>query len=126
MKIDAQITFLPCSDLAISRAFYTDVLGLEVAVDQGSCLILAVADNAYVGVCERTDVGPNPSVIVTFVTDDVDGWCDRIINTGGFVHSGPEHSDQYGIYHAFVHDPDGNVLEIQRFDDSSWADRSHP
>ena len=122
---DALITFLPSSDLVASRDFYVRVLGLTLVEDQTACLIFKVTDAAFIGVCDSLEVSGHNSVITTLVTDDVDGWCDRIIDTGGTVHSGPEHSDQYGIYHAFVHDPDGNVLEIQRFDDSSWADRSH-
>ncbi len=121
MDADAQITFLPCSNLASSRTFYTEVLGLEVIVDQGTCLIFGVTNCSYVGVCEREDLESTEGVIVTFVTDDVDGWCDRILEAGGKIDSGPEHSDHYSIYHAFLHDPDGNTLEIQRFDDPEWA-----
>ena len=123
-NIDAQITFLPSADLALSRAFYTEILGLEVVVDQGSCLIFGVTDSSFVAVCEREDARSTPGVIVTFVTDDVDAWCDRILAAGGRIDNGPEHSDRYGIYHAFLSDPDGNLLEIQRFDDPTWA--SHP
>jgi catechol 2,3-dioxygenase-like lactoylglutathione lyase family enzyme len=121
LPVDAQITFLPCSDLARSRSFYEDVLGLEVVVDQGSCLIFRVCDGAYVGVCEHLDPIHGRSVVVTIVSDDVDGWCRRVVDNGGIVESGPEHNDRYGIYHAFTRDPDGHYVEIQRFDDPSWS-----
>lgn len=120
VDVDAQITFLPCSDLEASRRFYSVILGLEVVVDQGTCLIFGVANSSFVGVCEREDSGSTEGVIVTFVTDDVDGWCDRILEAGGTVDRGPEHSNRYDIYHAFLQDPDGNTLEIQRFDDPKW------
>ena len=119
--IDAQITFLPSSNLAASRVFYQDVLGLDLVVDQGVCLIFRATDRAFVGVCEHLDALEKRSVIVTLVTDDVDGWCDRIRDRGGQIESGPEHNDRFGIYHAFLADPDGHHIEIQRFDDPAWA-----
>jgi catechol 2,3-dioxygenase-like lactoylglutathione lyase family enzyme len=119
--IDAQITFLPCSDLPASRRFYGDVLGLRLAVDQGSCLIFAVTDDAFLGVCEHLEPVDGRSVIVTLVSDDVDAWCESIVERGGVIASGPEHNDRFGIYHAFIHDPDGHHVEIQRFDDPNWA-----
>jgi catechol 2,3-dioxygenase-like lactoylglutathione lyase family enzyme len=123
VNIDAQITFLPSGNLSLSREFYTEILGLEITVDQGSCLIFRVTNDAFVAVCQRETVESATGVIVTFVTDDVDGWCERILEAGGRIDAGPEHSDRYGIYHAFLSDPDGNLLEIQTFDDPAWASR---
>ncbi|MEN8114567.1 MAG: VOC family protein [Actinomycetota bacterium] len=121
MTADAQITFLPTSDLSRSREFYEGVLGLELAVDQGACHIYRVTDEAFVGVCVSEGGRPTDGVIITLVADDVDGWCERIAAAGGVLSHGPEHNDRFGIYHAFLRDPDGNLLEIQRFDDPNWA-----
>ncbi len=120
MDANAQITFLPAADLQRSRWFYSDVLRLELVLDQGACLIWRVTESSYVGICERQSVETTKDVILTLVADDVDGWCNRIIDAGGTIDRGPEHSDRYGIYHAFLTDPDGNVVEIQRFDDPNW------
>ena len=121
LPVDAQITFLPSSDLAASRAFYEGVLGLELAVDQGVCLIFRTSGESFLGVCEHLEPIGGRSVIVTLVTDDVDSWCERIVANGGRLASGPEHNDRFAIYHAFVLDPDGHHVEIQRFDDPDWA-----
>ena len=51
----------------------------------------------------------------------VDAWLVGDIDRGGVIDIGPEHSATYAIHHAFLRDPDGNVLEIQRFDDPDWA-----
>ena len=123
LPVDAQITFLPCSDLAASRMFYEHVLGLRLAVDQGTCLIFAVTEQAFLGVCEHLDPIAGRSVIVTIVSRDVDAWCRAIVDRGGVIESGPEYNDRFGIYHAFVLDPDGHHIEIQRFDDPDWAGR---
>ena len=121
MIADAQITFLPSADLERSRIFYEGLLGLELVVDQGTCHIFRVAEGAFLGTCQRETLEATEGVIFTFVTDDVDGWCSRVAGAGGRIESGPEHSIQFGIYHAFLRDPDGHRLEIQRFDDPEWS-----
>jgi catechol 2,3-dioxygenase-like lactoylglutathione lyase family enzyme len=124
MIADAQITFLPSADLDRSRLFYDGVLGLELVVDQGTCRIFKAAEGAFLGTCLAETVEPTEGVIFTFVTDDVDGWCSRVAAADEQIDSGPEHSVQYQIYHAFLRDPDGHRLEIQRFDDPDWASAS--
>ena len=121
MIADAQITFLPSADLERSRAFYERILGLELVVDQGTCHIFKAADGAFLGTCQKDPAEATDGIIFTFVTEDVDGWCSQIAGAGGRIESGPEHSVKYGIYHAFLRDPDGHRLEIQRFDDPDWS-----
>jgi catechol 2,3-dioxygenase-like lactoylglutathione lyase family enzyme len=117
---DALVAFLPTTDLSASRGFYEGVLGLELVVDQSTCLIFRVSASGFLGVCEKDGSFVSDGVITTLVTDDVDAWCHRISGRGWVIDSGPEHSDVYGIYHAFLTDPSGNRLEIQRFDDPAW------
>jgi catechol 2,3-dioxygenase-like lactoylglutathione lyase family enzyme len=119
--VDALITFLPVAELTVSRDFYERVLGLDLVVDQQTCLIFRLTDAAFLGICERAALAGPAAVVTTIVTDDVDGWCDRISAAGWSLDSGPEHSAKFGIYHAYLTDPTGNRLEIQRFDDPGWA-----
>jgi catechol 2,3-dioxygenase-like lactoylglutathione lyase family enzyme len=111
---DQQITFLYVADLARSAHFYGDALGLELARDQGACHIYKVRDGAYLGVCSHRPPEPG-GVIVTLVSDDVDGWATRITEAGYDV-DGPHANDRFELYHVFVSDPDGHLVEIQRFD----------
>lgn len=112
---DAQITFLTVADLDRAATFYGDVLGLELVRDQGACLIYRVTEAAYLGVCSHRPPDPG-GTIVTLVTDDVDAWAARVVQAGHAV-EGPSANDRFGIRHCFVHDPDGHLVEIQRFDD---------
>jgi len=114
MTIDQQITFLPTADLDRATAFYQDVLELVLVRDQGTCRIFRVTESAFVGLCAHLDAAGG--VITTFVVADVAGWCRRLA-IGGVSCEGPTHSDRYAITHAFFSDPDGNRLEIQRFDE---------
>lgn len=112
---ESQITFVYSSDLVASARFYGETLGLALARDQGACLIYQVAPAAYLGVCDHRTPDPG-GVIVTLVADDVDGWSQRLRDAGWTV-DGPSANPRFGLYHCFVHDPDGYLVEIQRFDE---------
>ncbi len=115
------ITFLYVSNLEASHTFYSEVLGLESVVDQGDCRIYRVTTNGLLGICARPDRVHDDGVIVTLVTDDVDGMHCRLVARGVAVESEPVHSEQYRIRHSFYRDPDGYLIEVQSFDDPEWA-----
>ncbi|MEZ5175783.1 MAG: VOC family protein [Acidimicrobiia bacterium] len=121
MTPDSLISFLPSTDLDRSEAFYVGVLGLDLVLDQGSCRIFRVTDSAYIGVCTREGPADSGTVVTTIVADDVDGWHKRITDAGWAAVTAPEHSAAYRLHHFWVTDPDGNRLEVQRFDDPQWA-----
>ena len=115
-----QVTFLLVSDLERSTRFYGEVLGLELVLDQIDCRIFGVTDTSFVGVCKRAERGDPDSILLTLVTDDVDEWHEFLIAAGVVCEKPPQHSDRYAVYHAFYRDPDGYLVEIQRFLDPAW------
>lgn len=115
-----QITFLYVSDLGRSSAFYGETLGLELVTDQGDCLIYRVVGDAYLGVCLRPGRDKD-GVIVTLVTEEVDVWHESLTAAGVECVSPPNHHGKYDIYQAFYRDPDGYLIEIQRFGDPAWS-----
>lgn len=118
---DHQITFLYVSDLDRAAAFYGDVLGFRLVLDQGGCRIFEVAHEAYIGVCTfRNDQVGVDGALVTFVASDVDRVYERLAAAGAVLESPPRQNADYGIYHFYARDPDGNRFEIQRFDDETW------
>ena len=120
-QIDAGITFLKVSDLASSSDFYRRMVGLPLVLDQGGCHIFKLTSSSFVGLCER-DSAPSSNLIVTIVTQDVDGWYDRLSSAGVSCDAPPRDNADYGIYHFFFEDPDGHHLEVQRFWDEDWSD----
>lgn len=66
--------------------------------------------------------GPHPGVIVTLVSPAVNAWHERLAGAGVEVVTAPSFSEQYRIHHAFYRDPDGQLVEIQEFDDPAWAE----
>jgi catechol 2,3-dioxygenase-like lactoylglutathione lyase family enzyme len=116
LNAQQQITFLMVKDLAATADFYERILGLPLVVDQGSCRIYQVVGAAYVGFCERPESADSTrNVILTLVTPDVDGWYERLRGLGVHFEKAPTMNPRYRIYHCFVRDPDGYLVEIQRF-----------
>ena len=72
-QIDQQITFLYTADLLETTAFYEDVMGLSLVLDQGSCRIYRVGGDSFLGFCQREEAPDKPQgVIFTLVTTAVD------------------------------------------------------
>ena len=90
-------------------------MGFDLEVDQTTCRIYHITDTMFIGVCQRDEAIPKNDVIFTLVTEDVDGWAQKIQSRGGHLAVPPQYNEKYQIYQCFVHDPDGNTIEIQRF-----------
>lgn len=120
--IDQHVTFIYAADLARSAAFYADVLRLPLVLDQGACRIFRVAGDAFLGVCRSAEPPPSPptGIILTLVSADVDAWHTYLVTLGVAIEKPPTYNEKYNIYHLFIRDPDGYLLEIQTFRDPSW------
>jgi catechol 2,3-dioxygenase-like lactoylglutathione lyase family enzyme len=118
------VTFLYTHDLAAATHFYAELLGLALVLDQGSCRIYRLGRDAFVGLCRRAEVEIQPSsVILTLVVDQVDAvdqWYAYLIAQGVDVEKAPTLNPTYNIYHLFVRDPAGYLVEIQTFLDPAW------
>ncbi len=120
--IEQQITFLYTNDLATTSHFYENVMGLPLALDQGSCCIYRVSGDSYLGFCQQETVSEQPSgIILTLVTPEVDRWYSTLSDQGVVFEKPPALNPRYNIYHCFLRDPNGYLIEIQRFLDPAWA-----
>jgi catechol 2,3-dioxygenase-like lactoylglutathione lyase family enzyme len=121
--IDQQITFLYTRDLEATACFYEDVMDLTLVLDQGDCRIYRASADAYVGFCRRQAAPEEPvGLILTLVTAEVDAWYQYLSERGVVFEKPPAPNPSYGIYHCFLRDPNGYLIEIQRFDDPAWAE----
>jgi catechol 2,3-dioxygenase-like lactoylglutathione lyase family enzyme len=111
------VAFLHTPDLEQTSRFYAGTLGLPLVRDQGTCRIFRAASAAYLGFCTHLDAPRPEGVILTLVSDNVDGWYERLLALGVEFVKAPAHNPQYRIYHCFFKDPNGYLLEIQRFDE---------
>jgi catechol 2,3-dioxygenase-like lactoylglutathione lyase family enzyme len=118
---DAGITFCATTDLDATSAFYETLLGLPMVLDQGECRIYRAAPGCYVGFCRKDEQPATDGVVITLVTDEVDEWGRRLSEAGVTIEKPPQANPKYAIYHLFARDPNGYLVEIQRFDDPSWS-----
>lgn len=116
-----QVTFLYTRDLESSARFYGEALGLPLVLDQGTCRIYRTGPGAFLGICRRADALLQPDgIIITLVSDQVDAWYARLREQGVVFEKPPAHNPTYNIYHCFLRDPNGYLLEIQTFLDPAW------
>jgi len=128
LSFDQQVTFLYVKDLGLSERFYSETLGLELVLNQGLARIYRVGSgNAFLGICLSSAVQQAPpqdraplGVIVTFVTNDVDGAYAALRAKGVVFEKPPALNTTYNIYNCFFRDPDGYLLEIQTFLARDW------
>lgn len=133
LKFEQQVTFLYVKDLDKSTAFYEQTLELELVLSQGIAKIYRVGPgDAFLGICLSSTVQQAPQadraplgVIFTFVTQDVDGAYEQLKARGVAFEKIPAVNQQYQIYNCFFRDPDGYLLEIQRFLSPQWPKPQH-
>jgi catechol 2,3-dioxygenase-like lactoylglutathione lyase family enzyme len=120
-SIEQQITFLYTRDLVEIARFYEELLGLPLKLDQGNCRIYQVSRDGYVGFCQQEEPAEGERlqrarrIILTLVTPEVDEWHRYLVERGVVFEKPPAINPKYDIYHCFLRDPDGNLIEIQRF-----------
>ena len=115
------IAFFYTADLAATAHFYEQVLGLPLALDQGACRIYRVSPGGFVGFCQHLNPPPaSDGAILTLITPDVDGWAARLAQKGVVFEKPPQLNPRFKIYHCFLRDPNGLLIEIQRFEDPRW------
>lgn len=115
----AFIGFYPTRDLPATHDFYVNVLGLTLWRDQGTCHIYEVAGGGYIGFCQRDDVNIPNNVVLTLVLDDVDGVYATLQVAGVECEAAPKLNEQYSIYHFYARGPNGERVEVQRFEDEA-------
>ncbi len=111
------ITFFYYRDLRRAMAFYEDVMGLPLAIDQGWCKIYRVAENAHIGLVDEAK-GMNKWAAVKPVqfcirTPEVDAWYAYARAQGLDGLSELFVNDEIGIRAFVFNDPEGYQIEIQ-------------
>jgi catechol 2,3-dioxygenase-like lactoylglutathione lyase family enzyme len=107
-------------DIAAAKAFYTDVLGIEVTEDHG-ILQLHVGGGTPTFVYPKPDHVPATYTILNFAVPDVEAAVDALAGRGvrfeRYVGT-PAETDEKGVFRgggpliAWFTDPAGNVLSV--------------
>lgn len=111
------ITFFYYRDLPAAMAFYEDVMGLTLAIDQGWCKIYQICPGAHVGLVDEAK-GMNKWAAVKPVqlcirVADVDAWFAYATDQALDNLSDLFVNDALGIRAFVFTDPEGYQIEMQ-------------
>lgn len=120
MLTDAPLTgFVGTADPEESRAFYGDVLGLELRADERMALVFETP-NATLRVAKVEAVDPPDYTVLGWEVADIDSTVDRLVDAGVecLGYEGLPQDDRGiatfpdGTAVAWFRDPDGNTLSV--------------
>lgn len=124
-KTHQNIVFLPTHNLEETSHFYSQILGLKLVLDQGSCQIFCLNDQSFLGFCEHIPkIEPADSVMICIIEStqsDVLSKFDDLNTKKVRTDGNPRRNEKFEIFHFFAFDPNGYRLEFQSFDNSDWA-----
>ncbi len=106
------IIFFKTRDLNRIRDFYTQMVGMEVWLEQQDCVIMK-HDNLLLGFCQREEM-ENQGVI-TFFYENTDQVYNMYKKFRTEALAEPVVNEKYNIYHFFIRDPEGRLVEFQTF-----------
>jgi catechol 2,3-dioxygenase-like lactoylglutathione lyase family enzyme len=112
MAVKRIVPDLHAQEPAASRAFYVDVLGLEVAMDLGWIVTFSAPGNsaAQISVMSQ-DAGASVQPDVSIEVDDVEAVHSAAQRLGyEIVH--PLTDEPWGVRRFFVRDPTGKVINV--------------
>lgn len=118
------IIFLKTRDMEKTTHFYTQTLGFELILDQDYCRIFRACPNSHLGFCMTEASTGSSEVIITLEFSDVDDYYHRLKSLGIEVEIPPRLNEKFNIYQMFLRDPNGYLIEIQRFLDPLWEQAS--
>lgn len=112
MAVRRIVPDLHAAEPADSRAFYVDVLGLEVAMDHGWITTFAAPEDPKVQLSVmREDASAPASPDVSIEVDDVDAVHATAVRLGHeIVH--PLTDEPWGVRRFFVRDPSGALINV--------------
>ena len=114
------VVFIYVKDLLESHRFYSNILGLDLTLDQGSCRIYKVTPTSFIGLCTSENKSSSDNIILTLVSNDLESWAKHLEENGVYIEKKPTFNEKYNITHLFCRDPDNYRIEIQLFHDSKW------
>ncbi len=111
------ITFLYYVDLPRAMAFYENVMGLKLVIDQGWSKIYEVTSSGYIGLVDQARgshrAHPVKPVQICMRVAGVDAWHRYLLDEGITITKGPRDVPELKIRAFVFNDPEGYQIEIQ-------------
>lgn len=112
MQVKRVVANFEAPDLSRARAFYQDVLGLELLMDHGWIQTYGSRTEMTIQVSFASEGGSGtPVPDLSIEVDDADEALERLRNAGFSVEYGPV-DEPWGVRRFFVRDPFGKLVNI--------------
>jgi catechol 2,3-dioxygenase-like lactoylglutathione lyase family enzyme len=112
MRVLRIVPNIAADELAAAHAFYRDILGMRVVMDQGWIVTFAADAEAHPQISIASEGGSGtPVPDLSIEVDDLDGAFQRVIAAALSVEYGPA-TEPWGVRRFFVRDPYGRLVNI--------------
>jgi catechol 2,3-dioxygenase-like lactoylglutathione lyase family enzyme len=123
----ANLVFFYYPDLDEAERFYTGILGFEKVLDYGYARICRISRSCYLGLVDENrgmhEPGQPKTVTLAFVTDEIDGWYDYLVDSGLEMRGPLGDAVRHPTRGFVTYDPAGYFLEFERFLDHPQNER---
>ena len=112
MKVRRIVANIAAADLAAARAFYHEVLGLDLLMDLGWIATYGSVEQMSVQISIAAEGGSGtPTPDLSIEVDDVDAALGRMRQAGFPIEYGPA-DEPWGVRRFYVRDPFGKLVNI--------------
>jgi catechol 2,3-dioxygenase-like lactoylglutathione lyase family enzyme len=112
VKVKRIVSNVATSDVDRARAFYEDILGLEVLMDLGWIRTYGSSAKMTIQVSVMSEGGSDTTVPdMSIEVDDVEEALSRVRKAGIAIEYGPA-TEPWGVRRFYVRDPFGKLINI--------------
>lgn len=116
MAVKRIVANIATSDIGKAKAFYADILGMEIVMDHGWIMTFATTENTTPQLSIATEGGSGtPVPDLSIEVDNLDEVHRRIIAAGLPLEYGPT-VEPWGVKRLYVRDPFGRLVNILSHD----------
>lgn len=116
MTVKRIVTNIQASDPGLAKAFYGDILGMDLVMDHGWIITYASDQPAAPQLSIATEGGSGTKVPdISIEVDDLDAVHRKILKARISIEYGPV-SEPWGVRRFYVRDPFGRLLNILSHD----------
>jgi catechol 2,3-dioxygenase-like lactoylglutathione lyase family enzyme len=112
MAVKRIVANIAAENVERARAFYVDILGLRLVMDQGWIVTFAADTSAAPQISVATEGGSaTPVPDLSIEVDDLDDVHQRALAAGFSIEYGPAR-EPWGVRRFYVRDPFGKLINI--------------
>jgi catechol 2,3-dioxygenase-like lactoylglutathione lyase family enzyme len=112
MKVKRIVADIYSTDIALAKAFYQDVLGLDLLMDHGWIATYGSPEQMSVQISFASQGGSQtPTPDLSIEVDDVEAALEGMTKAGFPIEYGPT-DEPWGVRRFYVRDPFGRLVNI--------------